>query len=254
MTMTKNKALGLYLAGAFGQMILVCTVVFFLRRLGLKLDYTTPSGMVAIAVGGISTALWGAILSVKYRGIKTKTIFFDFFRFKQNYKDYLLLILFLFLDFLPVFFGGGIEIAVWYLPIVLFLKALVFGGIEEIGWRYFFQPVLQKKINYFFATLLTFIAWGIWHFLYFYVEGSLSSISVLPFLLGLLTNSFILSALFVKSKNLWMCVLAHSLINVFSQLALGENMILSFVCKALIVAIAIMVGIKEKGSYISDVG
>lgn len=51
-----------------------------------------------------------------------------------------------------------------------------------------------------------------------------------------------------------MCVLAHSLINVFSQLALGENMILSFVCKALIVAIAIMVGMKEKGSYISDVG
>ena len=153
--MTRNRALISYLAGTLGQIILVCAVVFFLRQLGFSIDFTTPAGMAAIAIGGISSALWGAILSVKYRGIKPSEILFDFFKIKQSYKDYLILLIFLCLDFLPVIFGGQIKIGVWYLPFILFLKALIFGGIEEIGWRYFFQPVLQEKINYILATLGT---------------------------------------------------------------------------------------------------
>ncbi len=239
--MTRNRALISYLAGTLGQIILVCAVVFFLRQLGFSIDFTTPAGMAAIAIGGISSALWGAILSVKYRGIKPSEILFDFFKIKQSYKDYLILLIFLCLDFLPVIFGGQIKIGVWYLPFILFLKALIFGGIEEIGWRYFFQPVLQEKINYILATLGTFIAWGSWHFLYYYIEGSISNISVLPFLLGLLTNCFMFSTLFIKSKNLWLCVLAHSLINVFSQLASGENVCLSYICKTIIIILAIVI-------------
>ena len=36
----------------------------------------------------------------------------------------------------------------WYIPFILFFKAIIFGGIEEVGWRYIFQPVLQERRNY----------------------------------------------------------------------------------------------------------
>ncbi len=239
--MKRNKALFLYLLGALGQMIIVCIAVYLLRCNGLIVDYTSPVGLAAIAVGGTSSALWGAIMSIRYRRSTFKIVLSDFFRIKQSYKNYLLMLLFVFLDFFPVLFGGNIMVSAWYLPIIMFFKHIAFGGIEEIGWRYFFQPVLQERINYVLATIITFVAWGIWHFLYFFVDGSISNIDTLPFLIGLLTNSFILSALYMQTKNLWLCVMTHSLINVFSQLFTDGNVYVTYICKALIVAMAIMI-------------
>ena len=111
--------------------------------------------------------------------------------------------------------GGKFQINSWYIPIILFLKAILFGGIEEIGWRYTFQPILEEKLNYIFSTIITFVAWGTWHLLYFYIEGSLYQVIVTEFLLGLLVNCFILSALYNKSRNLWICVMTHALITCF---------------------------------------
>ena len=128
----------------------------------------------------------------------------------------------------------------WYAPIILFIKALVFGGIEEIGWRYFFQPVIQERFDYVISTLCTFVSWGIWHFAYFYIEGTMAVVDPIPFLIGLLINCFILSAIFNASGSLWLCAMAHALINVFSQLSTGGNAYVSCICRVLIVVIAIV--------------
>ena len=82
---------------------------------------------------------------------------------------------------------------------------------------------------------------GAWHFLYFFIEDTITDIDALPFLIGLLINCFILSALYTKTKNLWLCVMTHSLINVCSQLFTGGNVYVSYACKALIVALAIII-------------
>ena len=245
--MKRSKALFLYLLGTLGQIIIVCIAVYLLRRNGYTIDYTSPIGLGAIAIGGTSSALWGIIVSIRYRKSSIKTILFDFFRIKQSYKNYLLMLLFIILDFFPVLFGGSIAVSAWYLPIVMFFKSIAFGGIEEIGWRYFFQPVLQERINYVLATIITFVAWGVWHFLYFFIEGTISGINALPFLIGLLTNCFILSALYTKTKNLWLCVMTHSLINVCSQLFTEGDVYVSYVCKALIVTLAIAIVYVYKG-------
>ena len=70
-------------------------------------------------------------------------------------------------------FGGKIVEFSWYLPFLMFFKFIVFGGIEEIGWRYVFQPILQEKLPYFYSTILIFFSWAIWHLLFFYIDGSL---------------------------------------------------------------------------------
>ena len=116
--------------------------------------------------------------------------------------------------------------------------------MEEIGWRYVFQPILQEKLQYFQATILTFFIWSIWHLLFFYIDGSLSKVSVIPFLVGLLTNSFLLSALYNKTNSLWICAMTHSLINVCSQLFEGGNTYVSYLCKVVVIVLAIILSNK----------
>ena len=239
--MKRKQALSIYLAGTLGQILLVSLLVLFLRAWGLRVDYGTPIGLLTLILGGLSSAIWGGYVSICYHHSSFKQLLRDFFQVKQPLSNYLLVLIFLILDFLPLVWSGGMIIQAWYLPIILFLKALVFGGIEEIGWRYFFQPALQEKLTYLVATLFTFLAWSLWHLLYFYIDGSLATIHLLPFLLGLLSNCFILSAIYTKTRSLWLCVMTHALINCLSQLSSAESIWLSLVIKVLIILLAMRI-------------
>ena len=239
--MNRKQALLLYLSGTFGQILLVSLLVWLLRAGGVRVDYGTPIGLFTLVLGGLSSAIWGAIISIRYHHSSFKQLVRDFFQVKQAPLNYLLVLIFIGLDFLPQVFSGKMISPTWYLPIILFVKALVFGGIEEIGWRYFFQPTLQEKLTYLVSTLCTFVAWSLWHLLYFYIDGSMSTVHLLPFLLGLLSNCFILSAIYTKTRSLWLCVMTHALINALSQLSLTESVWLSLVIKVLIILLAMRI-------------
>lgn len=239
--MKRKRALLLYLAGTLGQILLVSLLVWLLRAGGVRVDYGTPIGLFTLMLVGLSSAIWGGYVSIRYHHSSFKQLVRDFFQVKQAPLNYLLVLIFIGLDFLPQVFSGEMIIPTWYLPIILFVKALVFGGIEEIGWRYFFQPTLQEKLTYLVSTLCTFVAWSLWHLLYFYIDGSLASIHLLPFLLGLLSNCFILSAIYTKTRSLWLCVMTHALINALSQLSSVENIWLSLVIKVLVILLAMRI-------------
>lgn len=153
--------------------------------------------------------------------------------------SYLLVVMFLLIVFGGTVISKGFQVESMWVPVLLFLKALAFGGIEEIGWRYTFQPDMERMVTYIPAVFITFICWGIWHFLFFYIDGSLASVNVPFFLLGLLTNCFILSALYAYSGSLWICVMTHALINALSQIAVDENVIVGIILKIVCIAIAI---------------
>ncbi len=61
------------------------------------------------------------------------------------------------------------------------------------------------------------------------------------FLLGLLTNCFVLSALYAYSGSLWICVMTHALINALSQIVVdGDgNVMIGIVLKVVCIAIAV---------------
>lgn len=236
--MKRKQALLLYLAGTFGQILLVSLLVWLLRAGEVRVDYGTPIGLFTLMLGGLSSAILGGYVSIRYHHSSFKQLVRDFFQVKQAPLNYLLVLIFIGLDFLPLVLSGKMIIPTWYLPIILFVKALVFGGIEEIGWRYFFQPTLQEKLPYLVSTLCTFVAWSLWHLFYFYIDGSLATIHLLPFLLGLFSNCFILSAIYTKTRSLWLCVMTHALINALSQLSSAESVWLSLVIKVLIILLA----------------
>ena len=249
--MNRKQALSMYLLGTFGQVLGVSLLVWFLRAEGVKVDFTSLIGIIAVVLGGLSSAFWGGLASISYRQSSFKQVLKDFFQVNQPLSSYLLVLIFLVLDFLPLVLSGRMVIQAWYLPIILFLKALVFGGIEEIGWRYFFQPALQEKLTYLVSTLYTFLAWSLWHLLYFYIDGSLATIHLLPFLLGLLSNCFILSAIYTNTRSLWLCVMTHALINALSQLSSTESVWLSLLIKVLIILLAMRIASSsmEKAKY-----
>ena len=240
--MNRKQALSFYLAGTLGQILLVSLLVWLLRAGEVRVDYGTPVGLFTLMLGGVSSAIWGGYVSIRYHHSSFKQLVRDFFQVKQAPLNYLLVLIFIGLDFLPLVLSGKMIIPTWYLPIILFVKALVFGGIEEIGWRYFFQPTLQEKLTYIVSTLCTFVAWSLWHLLYFYIDGSLAMVNLLPFLLGLFSNCFILSAIYTKTRSLWLCVMTHALINALSQLSsTEENLGLSLVIKVLIILLAMRI-------------
>lgn len=239
--MNRKQALSFYLAGTLGQILLVSLLVWLLRAGEVRVDYGTPIGLFTLMLGGLSSAIWGGYVSIRYHHSSFKQLVRDFFQVKQAPLNYLLVLIFIGLDFLPLVLSGKMIIPTWYLPIILFVKALVFGGIEEIGWRYFFQPTLQEKLPYLVSTLCTFVAWSLWHLFYFYIDGSLTTIHLLPFLLGLFSNCFILSAIYTQTRSLWLCVMTHALINSLSQLSSAESVWLSLVIKVLIILLAMRI-------------
>lgn len=236
--MARKNALRIFLLGTFGQMLLVCATVHTLRTIGVPADFTTPVGMAAIAAGGTSSALWGIIISKKYRKRSLHEILLDFFHVNTSYRHYIAVLLFLCLDFCYVWMGGRMEITHWHLPLILFLKAILFGGIEEIGWRYTFQPILEEKAGFIVAALITFLSWGAWHLLYFYIEGTIGQVQAAPFLMGLLTNSFAFAALYRYANNLWICVMTHALVNTLAQISIGGNHYVSLFCNFVIIGTA----------------
>lgn len=244
--MSRNKALAVYLLGTFSQLLLVCLVVFFCNYYAVHSDLINVFGVM---IGGISTALWGSIVAIWYYEIDLKKIIKDFFNIQTSYKHYLLAFFLIILDFSFLFFGGKIVQFIWYLPILMFFKFIIFGGLEEIGLRYVFQPILQEKFHYFQATILTFIMWSIWHLLFFYIDGSLANLQIVPFLFGLLTNSFILSALYIKTNNLWICVMTHSIINVLSQLTIDTNQYETYLIKIFVILVSCYMVMNKKEEY-----
>ena len=65
----RKNAIRLYLTGTIGQITVIAVIVYLLRRMGIVVDYTTVIGMIAIGIGGISSAMWGSIVTVRYRKI-----------------------------------------------------------------------------------------------------------------------------------------------------------------------------------------
>ena len=249
MNYENKKIYSAYLIPSLVLVLIVAIIAVMLDSIGIELGYTSPVGLILIALGGISTAFFGARFQYKYNNKSIKDIVSDFFSIKQPPIFYLLVILFLFLDFVGVITGLGFEIDSPVTPLLIFLKAILFGGIEEIGWRYTFQPEMEKRFSYKVSTFITFLAWSVWHILYFCIDGSIyfySTEEIVFFLIGLLTNCFILSVIYKKSGSLWLCVMTHALINTGAQLSPYVWPLVSVICSLTCIRLACVIASESK--------
>lgn len=229
-----------YWLGAILQISIVSLVIVILRL--RQIQYGMGLQGLFLAIGGLSSMLWGALISRKSKKILSYgQLVKDFFNIKQEPRLYILAFV-----FLGILFGkqlilgeylNGVTLASF---LILFIQAILFGGVEEVGWRYTFQPLLEKRFTFEQSCMITFVSWSIWHYMYFYITDSIKQIEHISFLIGLLGSCFILGALYRRGKSLWICVMYHALLNMFSQNLISQTLINTIVTNSICIVLAIM--------------
>lgn len=109
------------------QIIAAALIAIILQNNGIETGYGSVPGIVLIVLSGISSALWGILYQCRYHHKRFLEIVRDFFDIRQPIRPYLLAAMFLLIDFGGVVVSGGFRAESIWLPILLFLKALVFG-------------------------------------------------------------------------------------------------------------------------------
>jgi membrane protease YdiL (CAAX protease family) len=143
------------------------------------------------------------------------------FAFRAPLRYYLMVILFVAVYEIPqiVFTGFG-DVKAWYVIFALIPLCFVGGGLEEAGWSYVLRPLMEKKFGYIRTALLFTPIWVLWHIPVYLPQGGVTDISsgrwLALFAIMCLGQAFGLGAVMPRTKNVWLCVMYHTLFNISS--------------------------------------
>jgi uncharacterized protein len=127
-------------------------------------------------------------------------------------------------------------------PSIIFAFVInLFLQYEEIGWRGFALPHLQKRYNALIATLIVGVFWGLWHLPLFFSAGQpLSEYPLISFI-GLVAEAFIYTWLYNSTKGSILLVsLFHVATNIFAAVVPGVSLI-AYAILSCVVAIVLIV-------------
>ncbi|MHB8062764.1 MAG: CPBP family intramembrane glutamic endopeptidase, partial [Ruminiclostridium sp.] len=225
-----NKDIKRYLFYAFTSSWLFWGGVAILTQLKLLKYGGSPLFLVPFIMGGIMPAICELWLKKKY-GSKE-----DFKAFTKNILSpkhsvelYLLVIgsAFLFM-FLPTLWGGATMKQPLYIALMEFPIMIIGGGLEEIGWRGFLQPELEKKLPSSISSLIVGSIWAVWHLpLWFIIGSNQSSMNGLWFFINAIALAFLLTATYSVTKSIFLCIISHALLNAFWDVFVPNTEVLS---------------------------
>ncbi len=95
-----------------------------------------------------------------------------------------------------------------YYFLLLFPLMILGGGLEEVGWRGFLQPLLEKKLSFVLTSLIIGVVWGLWHLpLWLVQSANQSDMNFLSFFVYCISFSFIIGLLYKITRSTIACVL-----------------------------------------------
>lgn len=102
---------------------------------------------------------------------------------------------------------------------MMFVLYMVFS-MEEVAWRGFAQPRLQRRYGALQACLILWMPWTFLHLPYFFTKGSmLQQIGFIPFAANTLALTIIFAWLFNNTRgSVLLCSMLHASINAWSTL------------------------------------
>lgn len=102
-----------------------------------------------------------------------------------------------------------------------FIGALILTGPlgEEIGWRGYCLPELQKKFGALTSSIILGLIWVIWHVPAFFIEAApQSKLPFIPFSITLLTVSVLITWIQNNTKqSVWPALIIHSATNLSAE-------------------------------------
>ena len=103
----------------------------------------------------------------------------------------------------------------WYMMPLGFIIMLPLVGIaEEVGWRGFLQPELEKKLPFPIATSITAVIWYVWHLPIWAMPSSNHyGDSLIGFAITIFVWAFVSAAIYKATKSVVACASYHSFIN-----------------------------------------
>lgn len=188
--------------------------------------YGHPIFMTLFIIGGLGPTI-GALLSMNPGKDKFeyKSFIKQIFRAKVNVLWYLFVIIVPFvlfsISFVINIYTVRTGTQLFSKPIYYLIPAIVsnilFGGLEEIGWRGVLLPQLMKKFPIIISTLFTSLIWSLWHLPLWFIN-SLPQQNMNPFIFIILGLCFslILTVIYSKTKSIFLCIITHSLFNSYS--------------------------------------
>lgn len=114
-------------------------------------------------------------------------------------------------------------LAIVSLPFNYPLTIIAFLG-EEYGWRYYLQPVMQKKFGMKAGIILLGLVWGIWHLpvdVFFYTEDSIPQMIIGQWITCIFLGIFF-GFVYLKTNNIWIPVCMHFLNNNLIPIITGQ--------------------------------
>jgi membrane protease YdiL (CAAX protease family) len=142
---------------------------------------------------------------------------------------------------------------IFIFPLIWVICIFIGGGQEEIGWRGYILPFLEKRFGYIFGSLTLGIIWTFWHLPLFFIEGTIqNNINFFSYMVLLIGYSYIFSWIISISKNhLLSVVIAHGTLNAFLELfpifvmEKGNNQIRLWILSIIILLFGIIITIKR---------
>ena len=105
--------------------------------------------------------------------------------------------------------------ASWIMMPLGFVVMLPCVGIaEEIGWRGFLQPELEKKFSFPVATSMVAVIWFLWHLpIWLMPSSNHYGDSLIGFGIMIFVWAFVSAAIYKSTKSVLACAIYHSFIN-----------------------------------------
>jgi len=102
--------------------------------------------------------------------------------------------------------------------------ALLQGGLEEVGWRWYLQPHVNIKNSFALKMICISVVWFIWHFpIYRLPWITVGSSNYFVFYLMILGNTFVFGTIKQLSRGAVPCILAHMLIDSLAVIMLVQS-------------------------------
>lgn len=205
------------------------------------LEYGTGLMMALLAIGGCAPAIATVILLIKQGNIKNVKDFSAFLFKKGSLLRTIIVILIIFSVYWIIFancYNRNTAYA-WYYFITFIPVMMIGGGFEEIGWRGYLQPELEKIIPSGLISIVVGVIWACWHIPLWFISGtSQHGTSFLSFTVLTIFLSCILAAIRKITDNVFAAVLFHTWSNVLYNMYRIESFSIKFLILLSVAAIA----------------